>query len=140
MHSQPCPLSRSITAISSRIQFVCHLSIRQQQGPKTAEVLRTEEKGSDVNLASHLLLDAFLNDCEVAVVISNDSDLRVPIRIAEQQLGVTVGIVNPHPAKNRSRDLRGTFFKQLRPSVLAHCQLPEVMSDQNGTFRKPATW
>jgi len=109
-------------------------------GPKTAEVLKTEEKGSDVNLASHLLLDAFLNDCGVAVVISNDSDLRVPIRIAEQQLGVAVGIVNPHRAKNRSRVLRGTFFKQLRPSVLAQCQLPEVMSDRYGTFRKPASW
>jgi len=111
-----------------------------RRGPKTAEVLKTEEKGSDVNLASHLLLDAFQHVCDVAVVISNDSDLRVPIRIAEQQLGITVGIVNPHRAKNRSRVLQATFFKQLRPSVLAQCQLPEVMSDQNGTFRKPASW
>ncbi len=111
-----------------------------RRGSKTAEVLKTEEKGSDVNLASHLLLDAFQSDCDVAVVISNDSDLRVPIRIAEQQLGVTVGIVNPHRAKNRSRVLQATFFKQLRPSVLAQCQLPEVMSDRNGTFRKPASW
>lgn len=110
------------------------------RGPKTAEVLKTEEKGSDVNLASHLLLDAFQDDCDVAVVISNDSDLRVPIRIAERQLGVTVGIVNPHRAESRSRVLHGTFFKQLRPTVLAQCQLPEVMSDQNGTFRKPVSW
>ncbi len=109
-------------------------------GPRTAEVMKTEEKGSDVNLASHLLLDAFRDDCDVAVVISNDSDLRVPIRIAEQQLGITVGIVNPQPARNRSRVLVGTFFKQLRPSVLAHCQLPEAMSDENGSFRKPASW
>jgi len=84
-----------------------------KRGPKTAEVLKTEEKGSDVNLASHLLLDAFLNDCDVAVVVSNDSDLRVPIRIAEQQINITVGIVNPHRAKSRSRVLRATFFKQL---------------------------
>ena len=111
-----------------------------RRGPRTAEVLKTEEKGSDVNLASHLLLDAFLNDCDVAVVISNDSDLRVPIRIAEQQLDVSVGIVNPHRAKNRSRVLHATFFKQLRASVLAQCQLPEVMSDRNGTFRKPTSW
>lgn len=31
-----------------------------------------------MNLASHLLLDAFQKTCDVAVVISNDSDLRVP--------------------------------------------------------------
>lgn len=109
-------------------------------GPRTAKVVKTEAKGSNVNLASHLLLDASQRDCDVAVVISNDSDLRVPIRIAEQQLGVTVGIVNPQPAKSRSRVLRGTFFKQLRPSILEHCQLPEVMSDQYGQINKPTRW
>jgi len=51
--------------------------------PRTALVIKTEEKGSDVNLASHLLLDAFQRNCNTAVVVSNDSDLRVPIRIAE---------------------------------------------------------
>ena len=51
-------------------------------------VPQTEEKGSDVNLASHLLLDAFKHASDTAVVISNDSDLRVPIRFAEQELGV----------------------------------------------------
>jgi uncharacterized LabA/DUF88 family protein len=109
-------------------------------GPRTVRVLKTEEKGSDVNLASHLLLDAFRNDCDVAVVMSNDSDLRVPVRIAEEQLGVTVGIINPHPVGRRSRVLRGTFFKQLRPSILAQCQLPETVTDTNGVIRKPAAW
>lgn len=110
------------------------------RGPRTAEVVKTEEKGSDVNLASHLLLDAFRKTCDVAVVISNDSDLRVPIRIAEQELGIKVGIINPQPPRNRSRVLTGTFFKQLRPSILASCQLPDVVRDADGEFRKPATW
>jgi NYN domain len=35
---------------------------------------KTEEKGSDVNLASHLLRDAYLNRFEVAVLVTNDSD------------------------------------------------------------------
>lgn len=70
-------------------------------GPRTAEVMRTEEKGSDVNLGSHLLLDAFQGTCDTAVVVSNDSDLRVPIRIAEQELGIRVGIINPHPPEYR---------------------------------------
>ena len=109
-------------------------------GPRTAEVVKTEEKGSDVNLASHLLLDAFRKDCEVAVVISNDSDLRVPIRIVEQELEIRVGIINPQPPRNRSRVLTGTFFKQLRPSILVSCQLPDVIRDADGEFRKPATW
>lgn len=109
-------------------------------GPRTVEVIKTEEKGSDVNLASYLLLDAFRKDCEIAVVISNDSDLRTPIIIAEQEFGIKVGIINPQSAKHRSRALTATFFKQLRPTVVASCQLPDVMSDGDGEFRKPATW
>ncbi len=109
-------------------------------GPRTAEVIRTEEKGSDVNLASHLLLDAFQHACDIAVVISNDSDLRVPIRISEQELGIRVGIINPHPPQFRSRVLRGTFFKQLRSSVLAACQFPEALVDDQGEFHKPVNW
>ena len=37
-------------------------------------VARREEKGSDVNVATHLLIDACDNNIEAAVVISNDSD------------------------------------------------------------------
>jgi len=36
-------------------------------GPKTVEVLASEEKGSDVNLATMLMLDAFRGDFEQAV-------------------------------------------------------------------------
>jgi hypothetical protein len=64
-------------------------------GPHTVEVIRTEEKGSDVNLASYLLLDGFRSDCEATVVISNDSDLKVPIELARAELGLVVGVVNP---------------------------------------------
>ncbi len=102
--------------------------------------MRTEEKGSDVNLASHLLLDAFQQACTTAVVVSNDSDLHVPIRISESLLSVRVGIVNPHPPEYRSRMLVGTFFKQLRRSALADSQLPDLLEDQRGEFRKPDRW
>ncbi len=44
-------------------------------GPYMARVIKTEEKGSDVNLASHLLMDACRDAFDIAVVISNDSDL-----------------------------------------------------------------
>jgi uncharacterized LabA/DUF88 family protein len=54
---------------------------------------RREEKASDVNLASHLLYDMLTGAVEAAVVISNDSDLRLPIRRARQR--VPVGVVNP---------------------------------------------
>src|SRR5438105_1806047 len=45
----------------------------------TIQVLKSEEKGSDVNLASRLLIDCFRSKCDIAVIISNDSDLVFPI-------------------------------------------------------------
>ncbi len=39
-------------------------------GPITVEVWKTEEKGSDVNLATYLLLDAIDGDFEQAIVVS----------------------------------------------------------------------
>ena len=47
-------------------------------GGKLVKIVETNEKGSDVNLASYLLLDAFKRDYEAAVVVSNDSDLVTP--------------------------------------------------------------
>ena len=57
--------------------------------PKTVLVTKTEEKGSDVNLATYLLADVFRADCEASVVITNDSDLAEPMRMVSQELGLT---------------------------------------------------
>jgi hypothetical protein len=99
------------------------------------KVIKTEEKGSDVNLATYLLTDAFRGDCEVQVVITNDSDLREPIRIIKDELQIPVGVVNPHPQRKRSRAIQGSFFKQIGPGVIAKCQSPVTLKDASGAFR-----
>ena len=109
-------------------------------GPRTVEVWKTEEKGSDVNIATYLLLDAFQRRCDTAVVISNDSDLAEPIRIARTEIGIKVGIINPHMPQYRSRRLQGTFFKQLRHNVLANVQLPPIIHTSQGVIHKPSAW
>ena len=73
-------------------------------------------------------------------VVTNDSDLAEPIRVAEAELGVRVGVVNPHPAPRRSHTLEATFFKQLRPSTLGACQLPLTLHDATGSIHKPPSW
>ena len=111
--------------------------------PRTVEVLRTEEKGSDVNLATYLLLDAFRNACATAVVISNDSDLSQAIRVAQSELGIKVGIINPHPRHHRSRELLSLnclFYKQVPRQTLARTQLPTELHDSKGPVRKPQAW
>ncbi len=115
-----------------------------KKGAKFREVWQTEEKGSDVNLASHLLVDGFRARYDLAVVISNDSDLKEPVRFVREELDVPVGILNPHA--NRSWALsprklpRGSFFKPLRQGVLADCQFPTKIQDAKGTIRKPKRW
>lgn len=112
-----------------------------KRGPATALVIKTEEKGSDVNLATYLLLDAFGRDAEVAVVVSNDSDLCEPIRLAQAELGLRVGIWNPH--RHPSVELRGippAFFKRIRGGALGASQFPAELRDSRGSIRKPAGW
>jgi uncharacterized LabA/DUF88 family protein len=110
-------------------------------GPKTAEIIKTEEKGSDVALATYLMLDACRGDCDTAVLITNDSDLREPLRLARDELGLTTGVINPHDASKRSRALQATFFKQLRATALASSQLPVQIIDASGRkITKPADW
>jgi len=109
--------------------------------PAKVQVIKTEEKGSDVNLASYMILDACRQDCDLSVVITNESDLCEPIRLVQEELGVAVGIVNPHPTGKRSRAIQGTFFRQLRPNVVLQCQFPDVIKDADGrAIRKPAGW
>jgi hypothetical protein len=110
------------------------------QPQKYARVIKTEEKGSDVNLATHLLHDAHMGRFDVAVVISNDSDLLEPIRIVREQLRKRVGILNPH--KNPSRALLPhiDFIKPIRAGVLKAAQFPVTLTDAHGTFTKPQAW
>jgi hypothetical protein len=43
--------------------------------PNSVTVWKNEEKGSDVNLAVHLLDDSWRSGFDCAVIVSNDSDL-----------------------------------------------------------------
>lgn len=110
-------------------------------GSKYVEIIKTEEKGSDVNLATHLLNDAHLNKFDVAVVISNDSDLLMPIQIVKNEVGKVVGILNPQKKASRVLASNSTFIKQIRPGPLAASQFPDKITDSSGNvITKPATW
>ena len=115
-----------------------------KSGSPNRKVWITEEKGSDVNLASHMLIDGFRARYDVAVVISNDGDLKDPVHFVRHELNAPVGILNPH--SNRSwalspRDLpKGSFYKPIRAAALAASQFPNELADGKGTFHKPPSW
>ena len=110
-------------------------------GSKNVEVVKIEEKGSDVNLATYLLWDAFRNEYDAAAIISNDSDLYEPIRLVKEELGKRVIVINPH-SQRPSVELReiADEFKTIREGVLRACQFPNQMNDSRGAFEKPETW
>jgi uncharacterized LabA/DUF88 family protein len=112
-------------------------------GPKTVQVMKSEEKGSDVNLAAYLLVDAFDDEYEAAVVVSNDSDLAEPIRLVRRKFRKTVLVLHPcGPGRKRSIELRNVASKSINvdASLLAGCQFPPTLNDVVGTIHKPASW
>jgi len=108
--------------------------------PEYVRVMKTEEKGSDVNLATYLLHDGFKDLYDIAVVVSNDSDLLAPIKVVRESLGKRVGILNPrkHPSSVLKQNC--DFLKQIRHGVIKVSQFPDTLTDTTGTFTKPAGW
>jgi uncharacterized LabA/DUF88 family protein len=104
-------------------------------------VARREEKASDVNVASHLLLDVLEERVDAAVVISNDSDLRLPLRQA--RLRVPVGLVNPTRnfragalADRRDVGVGRHWWRQLTADDLRKHQLTPAVAG----FERPEDW
>jgi hypothetical protein len=108
-------------------------------GPKV-EVLRSEEKGSDVNLATYMLLDALEHPGTMRIVFSNDSDLREPIRaVQEPPFNQTVWVVNPRQTPKTK--MGATHHIDLNIADVRDSQLPNVVTLANGkTVRRPNTW
>ncbi len=132
------PLAASVDDIRGRME-------RGQevlgQRPKMVEVYRSEEKGTDVNLATHLVHDAHLGQFEGAVIISNDSDLCEAVRIVKGELKRTVGVLTPHP-ESPSVELKkaASFFRSIHPGKVITCQFPDTLTDSKGPFSKPREW
>lgn len=101
---------------------------------------KTEEKGSDVNLAAHLLHDGFKGLYDVAVLITNDSDLAEPVRMVKQVLNLSIGILNPHARNSRTLQQYATFIKRIRQNHLHACQFTDKLTDGTGEFHKPIGW
>jgi uncharacterized LabA/DUF88 family protein len=104
------------------------------------EVIKTEEKGSDVNLATYLLMDAFDDLFDCAVIVSNDSDLKEPISLVRQRFGKAIGILNPQTNVSRALQPLAHFIKPIRVGALANAQFPNQLTDAIGTFTKPGRW
>ena len=110
--------------------------------PTHVLVRDSEEKGSDVNLATRLLVDGFNREYEQAVVVSNDADFAGAMRYVRDGLDLRVVLVNPDPRSASPRTLSGaaTYVKRLWKSHLRRSQFPDRLADDIGAITKPAGW
>ena len=132
------------------------IPVRVQDGGKhvntaifMASVSHREEKGSDVNLAIHVLLDVLAGTVGAAIVVTNDSDLKLPLSEVRQR--VPVGLLNPGNPKwrptagalraNPADWVGGHWWGNIsRQQYLGH-QLPDPVTDGAGkTYNRPPGW
>ena len=109
-------------------------------GKRFENVIKTEEKGSDVNLAVHLLNDAWLDRYDCAVVVSNDSDLAEAMcLVKEHHSKKLLGLVTPGEGRtSKQLQKHADFVRKVRRGALAKTQLPDPIPGT--TLHKPSEW
>lgn len=110
------------------VETIVHL----KPEPDRASVWKVEEKGSDVALGARLVADAYESNFDIALVVSNDTDLCPPIEIALSR-GLPVGVLNPQDGKGAPalRKL-ATFYKEIREGAVRTSQFPDPVFDEAG--------
>lgn len=103
--------------------------------------LHLEEKGSDVNVASHLLVDVLDKTVDAAVVVSNDSDLALPLTQVRRR--VPLGVINPRNSATagalmgkKTDGVGGHWWWKLKAAAYQSHQL----SNPAGGQRRPSEW
>jgi hypothetical protein len=118
-------------------------SLLDQHGNPTwvmETVLTREEKGSDVNLATYLILDAVAGHYDVAIVLSNDSDLAEPIRRVRQRFGVAIDVLNPTDKTSSLLQRVASSYKAITLADVQACQLPRGVKAGTQTIERPRGW
>jgi uncharacterized LabA/DUF88 family protein len=122
-----------------------------QTNPIMVQVERTEEKGSDVNLAAMLVYHSCVKDFDEAIVISNDSDLALAIKLVTKDIKRSVIVVNPNRTlqarkyyncriSGELKKVTTNYLNSINEKVLANSLFPLTLSDSVGTITKPSTW
>jgi uncharacterized LabA/DUF88 family protein len=101
-----------------------------------------KEKMTDVNIATELMIDAYKNNFDVALLISGDSDLVPPIK-AIKSIFPQKEIIIAFPPERPSNELKKFADRSfhLGRNKLIKCQLAGVITDKYGNkLNKPTEW
>lgn len=109
---------------------------------KMVDVIKTEEKGTDVNLAVQMVADAKDDLFDYAMLFSNDSDMAYAIQIATQQCNKQIGLYVARRATSyQSLKEHVLHIKRLGSTAFANAQLPEEITTPTGrVIKKPSDW
>jgi len=101
----------------------------------------TEEKGSDVNLAVHMLNDGLTDQYDAALLFSQDTDLCECMKLVKEA-GKVVGLVCLDGREpNKRLKAHASFVRHVTPSRLAGSQLPPQLLGKRGQqITKPTDW
>lgn len=108
------------------------------------EIWKFEEKQTDVNIALHMYRDAVNESCLQQILVSNDSDLELPLKlISEDKPCMTLGLIIPRPKPTVTHHSRppnkslSQYVHWTRSHILDHeCQNAQF-SDRISTNKKP---
>ena len=97
---------------------------------------------TDVNIATHLLLDSFNDRYDTAILISGDSDLVPPIKAIHNQFNKkTVSVFFPPERHNKSVALAAKGSQIIGKKKIKDHQFPINVTKNDGyVLTKPESW
>jgi uncharacterized LabA/DUF88 family protein len=103
---------------------------------------KDKEKQTDVSIAVELIMDAYRDQFDVAILISGDSDL-VPAIKAVKEINPQKQIIACFPPKRHSKEIKRLTNGEIHINEidLRNCQLPNEIQALNGyVIKRPDSW
>jgi hypothetical protein len=103
---------------------------------------QSEEKMTDVNIATRLLCDAMDDAFDTAMIVSADSDLVPPVQLVRQRFSNKRIVIASPPNRHSARlDQAANACFTIGRKKLQDSQLPEQVTKPDGyVLSRPASW
>lgn len=102
---------------------------------EVVRIQKFEEKESDVNIACHIVADSAKEDIDCVALLSNDTDLVLPLKMAREKFHKKVCLISPrttHADLNKVAD----FKRRITNPVITACQFPDIVDG----IHRPRNW
>ena len=103
-------------------------------------VWKTEEKRSDVNLATEMMADIYRDAADAFVLVSGDADLAAPLCFIRHVAKRQTLVFNPHDMVCEELRKYSSYFKIIPRDLPTKCELPEEVQTPCRKIRRPPEW